>query len=282
MREYAVAIRLLAVLALQALWVPGYLVAWEWPVPSVQPVQFFGGFHGELPFPGIRIAATEVSSIHDGRVVMARQLAADRSLLVIAHGTGFHVAYDDLLWSSLRVTEGQTVRAGDPLGRSSDGVVGIRVFDSVHERIINPLHVLPDYVDRFRPVIDGLWLRPPVGDVYEVSQNEALVLPAARYMLELSAYDRVDFTQRLQVYGIEVFVNGRQVLSARLDGVQTVSGGRVLMDNSDLALEELLTENGLLHAGELELLPGEATIDVVAYDFIGNQARARFVLVIEE
>ena len=259
----------LFLLCLAVLSFPGVAEAWEWPTDEPRVLSFFGTVEEEL-YPGIRLAGDSVVAVADGRVLAIQASAGDTVHIIVDHGAGLSVMYEDIARESLDLSVGNLVLSREQLGRSAAGQFGVRVYDTQLRRVLNPLIILPDLRDPFRPIIDGIRLSGVEWD--------GGVLEAGTYDLEILAYDRISITQVMQLYGLEIYLNGQELLNMRLDALVSDGSGYRPLSSPDLDLEELIREPGIFRVPALSLGPGEVLIDVVAYDRLGNRATARFGL----
>lgn len=266
----------------------GPAFAWQWPVEVPVITRTFGQDAGGYLLRGVEFGggAQPVSPIEAGVVVVSRsEPEAGRrgvpsglgSYLVIEHAQGFRSVYAHLEAGSL-----------PPVGREVDvettiGTVGesglidrralrLMIIDLESGEYVNPMLLLPDLEDRFRPIVTAVFARSP----------EALIdlagtrtLPPGRYEITAVVSDRRGPTAvpALAPFRIAMFVAGQERFSLTMDRI-AVDPETTLVPGG-LGHGELYGAGGELRLGTVEISGGRTELEIVAADFVGNEASWR-------
>jgi hypothetical protein len=275
----------------------GRVAAFDWPVKKVILSATFGEDRGDHFHSGIDLAGGEqdVLPIAAGEVVFSFEEGEDQfsvpvglgSFLVLQHQGGVRSLYGHLQKGSMD-RKARNLDGSKPLGRVGETGYSVGkhlhlvIIDSEMRSLINPLLVLPPLSDRQSPAIREIFLRSgsellPLKSGVQVKPGNAEVL-ATLYDLR----EDVAFAWRLAPYRISLYQDGREIASLLMDGLHerpAKSGGPELaLLQSNLSFREVYDAQWVYRLGELRLLPGQTTLNVIAEDYAGNESSRELVL----
>lgn len=279
-----VATILLALLAQQAL-------AWQWPVEVPVITRTFGQDAGGYLLRGIEFGggAQPVFPIESGVVVVSRpdpdpgrpgQPTGLGTYLVIEHEQGFRSVYAHLEAGSLppvgREVDVETVIAtvGES-GLIDRRALRLMIIDLESGEYVNPMLLLPDLEDRFRPVITAVFARAP-GSRYDLGRTTTL--PPGSYEVTAVVNDRrgPGTEPGLAPYRVAMFVAGQERTSHSMDRI-AVDPFTALVPGG-VTHDELYAAGGEMRLGVVQIGDGRTEIEIVAADFVGNQTSWRAVM----
>jgi hypothetical protein len=162
-----------------------------------------------------------------------------------------------------------------------DSNFDLSIFDRGRKAWVNPAFFLKDLFDTQAPRINALTLEKE-GVEYEFkdARKSSGTFPQGRYALLASITDTSTKTSSSGVLRIKAVLDGMTVLDSRLDMASAGNGGLAFL-GQPAPSRNALGNNAKLKAGELQLIRGEHSLEVFAYDFAGNETVLSWKLSIE-
>ena len=157
----------------------------------------------------------------------------------------------------------------------------LNIFDRGRQTWVNPAFFLKGLIDTHAPRINALLLEND-GLEYEFkgSKNAKVNIQQGRYSLLASITDTSTKSSSSGVFRIKAVLDGMSVLDNKLDMAPAVNEGISFLGHPAPS-SEVLGRSSRLKVGELELMRGEHTLEVFAYDFAGNEAIVLWKLKVE-
>lgn len=280
------------------------VLALEWPVRQPEILSLFGQ-RGEGGIErGIVMQGDEtVRAAGDGIVLTIieenRNMSGFPSTLgnavLIAHGDGIVSVYGNLEsaevpgggrveTSAVISRTGRSAWQGEESGRAREGR-GVCIFQVADQRqaaLLNPLLLLPQVQDEFRPTIWSVTLVSHGGRSYnpEVSRS----IPAGSYKVYAAVTDTYSRNSpQTAPFRVSVTVNGREASSLSFD---TISKKQNMLAPNSMpqyfdGSAPVYSEDGAIYAGNISLARGRSEVTISARDFSGNERAAAYLLQVE-
>ncbi len=203
------------------------------------------------------------------------------SILAVAHGGEMMTIYSGLEPGSLS-TYLKNVKKGDILGRGAnpDNSRGsaIYVFDRQERQYINPMIVMPGYLDEKVPVIKSVSLSKDGVDIFLTSQK---LLPQGSYDLLLDVYDSSPSGAPSAPYDIRILIDGSERAHIVYDAVWSSAGASVLFGGVSLDEKSFMMSDGRIRFGPYTLSRGRVVLTVIVSDYASNTKEQTFALSIQ-
>ncbi len=136
---------------------------------------------------------------------------------------------------------------------------------------INPLTVMPPYIDRKAPEIMNFYLK--IEKRYIRINGNSDIRLTKHYPLLVEIKDTIKGNENLGLYSIKAVFNGKEVLNYDTGNIGYSSGGLVIKGKT---YSELFDEKGYYKIDGIVYKEGINNISVVASDFNGNSSEKNF------
>lgn len=291
-------LRLISALALLAS-APALLLALDWPLSSPRPAAFFGTSEGGSFLTGIELSAEQslVTSVDDGEVVFifdddpsstggSKLPSAIGSYIVVEHPRGMAGLYAEIEKGSVSSYLSK-VKRGAILGKT--GASGIQkgkglafsLFDRGASRWVNPLLLLPQYLDKTAPLIRSAAL---VRDGKSYPLGETKTLPQGQYGVAVDVVDLVDspWTPGPSApYYIRLVVDGAKAAELQFDVAEARTGKLRVSSISPKSYEECRLPDGKTLLASRLFPRGKSVILILVRDYAGNERQASWTIGLE-
>jgi len=201
------------------------------------------------------------------------------NLLAIAHRDGFVSLYSSngFIPSKSSKTE---IMKGDYIGilanaqGSGKGSYQFRLYDGKSKLWANPALFIQDFNDSVPPKIKQIAL---LGEkeayIAENRKNVMQAVPQGNYLLAASIVDpRYKNESVSGLFRIKAVFNGQVIADRKLDSALIAEHGLIFLD-MQAPSSSSVDDEGRLLLGKLFLPSGRHTLEVSAYDYVGNEAR---------
>lgn len=265
----------------------GTAAAFEWPASNPRLVSTFGQSRWGDYLKGVEIYSEDsgIEPVDSGEIIFSsmedpagphRFPSGLGNMAVVQHDRGIRSVYGHLanpVDSSLTIiNQNQLIGEAGSSGMVEGRFLYLQIIDSEVARYVNPLLSLPSVTDRVRPNIEDMVLSNSITD-YPL--RNGMRIRQGNYVLRMRVYDMsaaLDTFRPMAVYSVKLYINGelRQAFSFEslaVENWRTVPAGR-----SDLSHQILYGDSDKISLGSVVLQPGEASIEVVAADFAGNES----------
>jgi hypothetical protein len=269
--------------------------ALSWPSEEGTLVNNFGGINGALPLLGDSFEAEgPINAAGAGELIFTHSPADTASRLPSPLGAWMALDHGDgLIGIYGRFDE---ARSPEPPGMAAEGAAIARAgqsgwsnrrgfyfafFDRRERRWVNPSMIIAPPPDTVAPVIYSVRLRSADGQ--SIDPAAARTISQGRYTLFVDARDSPGGGQEnalaprrilCSVNGLEAGVLNFETYSAR-DGVLMV------YRNGMVPVRQVYASPPAFEIGELWLTRGQAALEIIAQDIVGNTRSAVFRLQVE-
>lgn len=274
------------------------LAAFTPPVPVLRVTSFFGEsrndhFHNGVDFAGDGLPVRAVLS---GTVLFSRDEAAEPweqplgygNYVILQHGDRYRSHYYHLAAGSIpeglvAVAEGHIIGRTGNSGHSGGPHLHFTLVDLKEKKTLNPLAFLPEFVDRVRPVIAGLFIsrrdRNPYGmQGLERLDSRTALTQGRTVWLFVQAWDRVQTTVlKGGVYRLEAWLDGQPIRSLRFDSLDLVPPAGALL-GTRLSFQEVFGGPYLYCLGPLTPRAVPFRIKVLVGDYHGNSTESELIV----
>ena len=278
--------------------------ALEWPVARPEILSLFGqrgvnGIERGIVMEGGRTVRAAgdgfvLTVIEENRNMTGFPSALGNAML-IAHSDGIVSVYGNL--ESAEMPDGGRVETNAVIARTGNsawqaraaargqegrGVCIFQVEDQAQNTLLNPLLLLPQVQDEFRPTIARVTLVSQSGRSY--NPETSTTVAAGSYRVYAAVTDLyVRDSAQLAPFRVAVVVNGREASAVSFDTMSKKQN--MLVPNSTPQYFDgsspVYSEDGSIYAGNISLARGRSEVTIAARDFAGNERTASYLLQVE-
>lgn len=273
--------------------VPSFLVPYDFPVDTRQPLTFFGQHlfpnsetqnvpvcETGMVFSNAEIVRVSENAVNLIAIEKSNHLLSFPSVLgnaiVSQTDNGFQVIYGNLEETSLLYDKANIFRF-ETLGKTdinSDGtrqVLIFKIFDTTekNKNFVNPVLFLPELADKRAPEIRALLLLSEEGQLIPISQR--MTVKSGTYTLCVEAFDTIDnLDVRLSPFEIIALLNGNTIASLTFQTMAAKKGVTKMGDSVELA--NLYSRFPYISLGTVHLTEGTSRLSISVRDYNRNRA----------
>ena len=263
------------------------LAAMDWPVRDASLARNFGWNDRGRPVLGnVFEGEGEVQAAGAGELIFYNSGAYAAGRLpsplgvwcAVDHGDGIVSIYSRLEQDSQpppdKIPQGAVIGAAGISGWSEKRGLYFMLFDRRERRWVNPSMIISPFSDTRPPQITAVELRDSRG--FPVSASGLRSLAQGRYTIIVNAFDTMLSPQDkpLAPYRIISSINGTEVGSLDFETI-CARDGRLMVSRSGLVpLALIYAPYPAFEAGETLLSRGQANLEVIVQDIMGNSRSA--------
>jgi hypothetical protein len=276
--------------------------------PSVGPIarvqgNFGSVFNSGLPSAprgyldtSIRIEpqTKNVVSIDDGEVVFIQNASrlnpllphALGSIVALSHENGLVSITSGILLSpdlslGAKVLKGSVIGELLGSGGSEKASYFLRILDTRKNLWINPVLFVPHIQDGGSPKIEKLTLRSSAATIqYSSTARGRTRVPQGSQRLYAKVSEMVRTNSVSGVFHYRVLLNGQIVIDKKLDSARATDKGMAFL-GSPPPSEDLVDRDESIALGDITLVRGLHTIELIVSDYSGNQSNVLWAISVE-
>jgi hypothetical protein len=155
------------------------------------------------------------------------------------------------------------------------------LYDRKERRWVNPSMVITPFPDTAQPQILGVQLHRPDGRLLEGAQLRSI--SQGRYAIIVNAIDTLlePKGQPLAPHRIVCSVNGEEAGALSFETICSRDGLLMVNRNGLIPAQQVYARFPAFEAGEVQLSRGQAIIEIIAQDIIGNSRNALIRMIVE-
>lgn len=255
-------------------------LAFQWPVENPRVTSIFGESRGDHFHDGIDMISTSknISPVEDGELVYfwdhslfpLENYPGGGNYKVLSHRGNLYSIYlhlDDSQQFSDMYARSDTLGTIGSTGRSYGKHLHLSFLDRSTRKSFNPLKVLPDCQDGRGPAILEAFIR--VGERYTVVREGSSIRLTRHYPLLLEVVDSMGGGEKLGVFGLQAYFNGKRVLEINFTEIEYSKNELTISGKN---FHNLFDEKGYYRIDNVTYVDGINTLRVVARDFRANEA----------
>jgi hypothetical protein len=278
---------------LMILGIPVY--AMDWPSVDAAMTANFGGNNDGLPSLGTffeaegpvrSTGAGDVLFVHEPDNSASRIPSPMGAWIALDHGDGLISLYSNLESPSTTPVpegpgQGRVIALAGRSGWSDRRGFSFAFFDRKERRWINPSMIITPLPDTIAPQILSVELTNAAGQVFNPAQVRNI--NQGKYVVSVYATDtRLDAQEPpLAPYRILCSVNGLEIGALNFETFSARDGVLMMSRNGLVPVRQVYALHPAFEVGELWFTRGQATLEVIAQDFIGNSRSVVFRLQID-
>jgi hypothetical protein len=283
------------VLCLAGILVVPALFAIDWPSADAVMTANFGGNDGGLPHLAVTFEGEgPVRASGAGEVIFVNNLGSSASRIpsplgawiAVDHGDGLISIYSHLEDPPAtpvpdQPDQGRVIASAGQSGWSNQEGFSFAFFDRKERRWINPSMIITPLPDTAPPVIHSVELIGADGRVF----NPASVknISQGRYTVSVYATDtRLNLQESpLAPYRILCSVNGQEIGALTFETYSVRDGVLMVSRNGMVPVRQVYARHPAFEIGDLWFTRGQATLEIIAQDILGNSRNVTFRLQID-
>ncbi len=157
----------------------------------------------------------------------------------------------------------------------------MRVFDLDKRAWVNPILFFPDLGDGGSPVISRLLIRGKHASAsFQKNSRMRTRLPQGRYAILADVADMVRTNSVSGLYQFRVILDGQVAMDKRLDSAKVYERGLAFL-GFDPPSSSAVAEGGMINIGEIELVRGQHSLEMIILDYAGNSSSLPWPLTVE-
>jgi peptidase M23-like protein len=141
---------------------------------------------------------------------------------------------------------------------------------------LNPYIKLSDSADLEAPVIKGFYIK--IKDKYILLRDGSDIRLTKHYAPLIQIVDSISKRERLGVYKLKAFLNGREVLNITFDQIDFSESG-LLVDKYHF--NKIFDKKGYYRIPDVKYADGENKFKFIASDYSGNVSEKEFAFIID-
>jgi hypothetical protein len=268
--------------------------AMDWPSADAAMTANFGGNDDGLPLSGIVFEGEgPVRASGAGEVIFvntsnnASRIPSPLGMWVaVDHGDGLISIYSHLedppaLPVPDQPDQGRVIGAAGQSGWSNRKGFSFAFFDRKERRWINPSMIITPLPDTMAPVIHSVELIGADGRVFNPASTKNI--GQGRYTLSVYATDTRLNSQEppLAPYRILCSVNGQEIGDLTFETYSARDGALLMSRNGMIPVRQVYGRHPAFEIGDLWFTRGQAALEIVAQDILGNSRSVTFRLQID-
>ena len=258
--------------------------AFQWPIADPIVTATFGESRWDHFHSGIDLGGgiQEVYPIEKGEIIFTYEEGDVMdsiptglgTFVVVEHERGIRSTYahlDAAYEGPHRIGTQDVIGITGETGASLGRHLHFDVVDSELKRLVNPLLLLPPVRDDSEPVLGQIGF---FRDGERLNLAEKAEIDDGPVELIIDAYDiseRASYFLPLAPYGILVFLNGDEVFSLTFEALEESASSLVVTNFDSKPFRSLYLSDWEFNIGSLLLKEGEVSLEVVVFDYIGNE-----------
>lgn len=261
-------------------------LSFRWPVSDGVFKSTYGESRGDHFHDGVDMtsASEDVHPIEQGKLLYEWNKSffpldnywGGGNFKVLAHSNGslsvyMHLQDIDNLKSEYSESDiiGQMGNTGHSYGKH----IHFSMMNPEKRESINPLKVLPAYIDTKAPEIMNFYIR--IDNKYIRINDNSDIRLTKHYPLLIEIKDTIKGNENLGIYRIKAVFNGKEVLNYDFGKIDYSSNGLVV---NNKIFGDLFDEKGYYKLNGLVYIEGINTFAVTVSDFNGNTAEKNFTI----
>jgi len=267
--------------------------ALEWPVQAYKPESTFGQRLAETMERGLimRNEGTVRAASHGELLITLKQ---NRNLtgfpgtlgnaVILSHDDGLRTIYGNL--DNLdQLGERDSFETGSIIANTGASGWGtptdclFQVFDQEKKTTLNPLMLLPSYVDTKGPIISDVTLVSVKGQSAALGMTKSI--KQGKWRLYAAVSDMTDGSpESLGPFRVSVLLNGAEVTTVPFELLRGANG-KIWLSDPVTDSVTFYQDPGRMYLGTISLTRGKADVSIIARDTAGNERSVLFGLQIE-
>jgi hypothetical protein len=279
-----------------------FALDWDWPSADAAVTANFGGNNNGIPRLGTVFAGEgPVRASGAGEVIFVNSTSAASRIpsplgawIAIDHGDGLISIYSHLQEPPAapvpeQPEQGRVIASPGQSGWADRQGFSFAFFDRKERRWINPSMIIAPPVDTTAPVIHSVALLDADGRVFDLAQTRTL--GQGRYTVFVHATDPVSplpartaaaaLPNSLAPYRIQCFLNGQETGALAFEVISARNGTLMVSRNGLVPVRQVYARYPAIEIGELRFTRGQAALEIVARDILGNSQSAAFRLQVD-
>ncbi|GHV12095.1 hypothetical protein FACS189491_04470 [Spirochaetia bacterium] len=277
----------------------GYLLlplsAMDWPTADGAMVNNFGGNNEGRPMLGAVFAAEgPINAADSGELLFSRKSDDNASRLpsplgawmALDHGDGIisiYSRFDDTedMEKNEIVSRNDPIAAAGSSGWSNRRGFYFSLFDRRGRRWMNPSMIITPFPDTRPPQILSVMLKAQDGRL--INPNQVRSISQGRYSILVAATDtRLNPGEpSLAPHQIVCSINGAEIGSLNFETYSARDGVLMVHRNGLTPVKQVFAPFPAVEVGEVWFTRGQATLEIIARDIIGNERSVVMRLLIE-
>jgi len=287
----------LSVILSTLLFLPQGAFSLDWPTESGTISASFGWNDRGRPFLGTSFRSSDpVRAAGEGELLYSARAPGGASRLpgplgawiALDHGDGIISVYGRLDGDSFasppeQVETGRVIAMPGESGWSGGEGFYFSLFDRKERRWINPSRIITPFADTLPPVILAVRLRAGNGRVIDLSAAGVAAVAQGRYTVAVETHDlRLPEGEKpLTPFRVICSVNGSEIGALGFETYSARDGLLMAYRNGLVPVREVYARPPAYEVGEVRLIRGQATLEIIAQDIAGNSRSAVFRLNVE-
>jgi hypothetical protein len=271
------------------------MFAMDWPSAEAVMTANFGGNDNGLPHVEITFEGEgPVRAVAGGEVIFVNTLRNNASRIpspmgawvAIDHGDGLISIYSHLedppaIPVPDQPDQGRVIAAAGQSGWANQKGFSFGFFDRKERRWINPSMIISPLPDTVAPVIHSVELISADGRVFNPASTKNV--GQGRYTVSVYATDtRLNAQESpLAPYRILSSVNGQELGALAFETYSARDGVLMVFRNGMIPVRKVYARHPAFEIGDLWFTRGQATLEIIAQDVLGNFRNVTFRLQID-
>ncbi|GHU05083.1 hypothetical protein FACS1894147_10900 [Spirochaetia bacterium] len=166
-------------------------------------------------------------------------------------------------------------------GWSDKSGVYFSLFDRKQRRWVNPSMIISPFQDTLAPVIQSVRLKNADGVLVDPAVTR--IISQGRYTVIVRAYDTLKAANEspLAPHRLICTVNGSEIGQLRFETFSARDGALMVNRNGLVPAREAYATAGSYEIGELWFTRGQASLEIIAQDVVGNTRNLLFRLAVD-
>lgn len=258
----------------------------RWPVENGRVTSTFGESRADHFHDGVDMVCPDdkIYPIEDGELLYMWEKSmfplenypGGGNQKILMHQNGYCSVYMHLVDGGLHppiYKKGEMLSKIGNTGHSYGKHLHFSIFDFKSGVSVNPITMMPEYVDKTEPKIDSLLLR--IDEKYITLKDKSTIRLTRNYPLLIKIFDTVTGRENLGIFSLTVHHNGKKATEVKFDRLETSPNGLTFAKRT---FDSLFDEAGYYKVPDVKYVQGLNEIRVAACDYSGNCAERTFSL----